>query len=111
MLPKPDPARRLEGWERRHGAAVVLMASRVRSALIQLFLQSNWRRVYAESLHSSSHYLFANAFPLFLQPLTRKYLRLSSQATVLHLKKFLAKKLSLEDHKDVSDSITACRIC
>ena len=39
---------------------------------------------------------------MFLQPLTRKYLRLSSQATVLHLKKFLAKKLSLEDHKDVS---------
>lgn len=39
---------------------------------------------------------------MFFQPLTRKYLRLSSQATVLHLKKFLAKKLSLEDHKDVS---------
>lgn len=36
-----------------------------------------------------------------LKPLTRKYLRLSSQATVLHLKKFLAKKLSLKDHKDV----------
>lgn len=50
------------------------------------------------------HYLFIlNAFPSFLQPLTRKYLRLSSQATVLHLKKFLAKKLSLQDHKDVSD--------
>lgn len=42
---------------------------------------------------------------LFLQPLTRKYLRLSSQATVLHLKKFLAKKLSLEDHKDVSNVV------
>ncbi|KXJ15730.1 Polycomb group RING finger protein 3 [Exaiptasia diaphana] len=36
-----------------------------------------------------------------LKPLDRKFLRLSSQATVQHLKKFVAKKLSLENHSDV----------
>ncbi|KAK3698103.1 hypothetical protein QZH41_017523 [Actinostola sp. cb2023] len=36
-----------------------------------------------------------------LKPLDRKFIRLSSQATVQHLKKFLAKKLSLENHSDV----------
>ncbi|XP_031563043.1 polycomb group RING finger protein 3-like [Actinia tenebrosa] len=36
-----------------------------------------------------------------LKPLTRKYLKLSSQATVQHLKKFIAKKLALDNHTDV----------
>ena len=66
-----------------------------------------WKRVFL--LLILFIYLFI-LFPL-LQPLTRKYLRLSSQATVLHLKKFLAKKLSLDDHKDVSrNTILFCSI-
>ncbi|EDO37101.1 predicted protein, partial [Nematostella vectensis] len=36
-----------------------------------------------------------------LKPLQRKYLRLSSQATVQHLKKFIAKKLSLKAFTEV----------
>lgn len=37
-----------------------------------------------------------------LQPLKRKYLRLSSQATIQILRKYVAKKLKLKSHTDVS---------